>query len=40
MVLVNAVLSTFLANISSDAMLHRRFTILLILSGGGEQKKT
>ena len=40
MVLVNVVLSTFLANISSDAVLHRRFPILLILSGGGEQKKT
>ena len=37
MVLVYVVLSTFLANASSDAMLHRIFTILLILSGGGEQ---
>lgn len=29
------VLSAFLANVSSDAMLHRVFIILLILSGGG-----
>jgi len=38
-VLVNVVLSTFLENISSDAMLHRIFPILLILSGGGGSRK-
>ena len=35
--LAYVVLSTFLANVSSDAVTHRVFIILLILSWGEEQ---